>query len=44
MTTRSATPAGRKAALLAATEPGLITGDPDTYPEGIVSVQLLRRG
>ena len=38
MTTRSATPADVMAALLAAAEPGLITGDPDTYPEGIVNL------
>jgi subtilisin family serine protease len=33
-----ASPASVKAALLAAAEPGPITGDPDTYPEGIVNV------
>jgi subtilisin len=33
-----ATPAQVRTALLAATEPGPITGDPDTYPEGIVNV------
>jgi hypothetical protein len=38
MTTCPATPADVKAALLAATDPGPITGDPDTYPEGIVNV------
>src|SRR5206468_2660416 len=40
-TTRSATPADVKAAPLAAAEPGPITGDPDTYPEGIVDVSRL---
>jgi len=36
-----ATPAQVRAALLAAAEPGPITGDPDTYPEGILNVSGL---
>lgn len=36
-----ATPAQVRASLIAAEEPGPITGDPDAYPEGIVNVSTL---